>query len=61
MTPMQQREHQHCLCAKRLERQGPHLGLYCAQHSVWLRWISQKDRINPDNTVYLVNKTKENT
>jgi hypothetical protein len=56
MTPMQKREHQHQLCAKRLERSGPHLGLYCAQHSVWLRWISQKDCVNSDNTVYLVNK-----
>ena len=61
MTPMQKREHQHRLCAKRLERQGPHLGLYCAQHGAWLRWISQKDRINDPTGLYLVNTTKENT
>ena len=61
MTPMQKREHQHRLCPKRQERQGPHLGLYCAQHGVWLRWISQKDRINDPMGLYLVNTTKENT
>ena len=56
MTPMQQREQAHLLCAKRLEQVGPHLGLYCREHGAWLRWISQKDSINCKNTVYLVNK-----
>ena len=56
MTPMQQREQAHLLCAKRLERVGPHQGLYCREHGAWIRWISQKDCVNPDNNVYLVNK-----
>jgi len=57
MTPMQRREQAHLLCAKRLERVGPHQGLYCREHGVWLRWISQKDCINYKNTVYLINTT----
>ena len=56
MTPMQQREQAHLLCAKRLERVGPHQGLYCREHGAWIRWISQKDCVNPDINVYLVNK-----
>jgi len=61
MTPMQRREQAHLLCAKRLDQRGPHWGLYCREHGVWLRWISQKDRVDCTNAVYLVNTTKERT
>ena len=33
--------HQHC--PMELRAKGPHTGLYCAQHGIWIRWISQTD------------------
>jgi hypothetical protein len=45
LTAKQQRvmnQHQHCQAS--VEQHGPHWGLYCADHSVWIKWI-HKDQV----------------
>ena len=34
----------HSLCEMSLRPRGPHMGLYCAQHGVWIKWISRSDQ-----------------
>jgi hypothetical protein len=34
-------ETQHLHCQMAVRAQGPHWGLYCAQHGTWIRWIPQ--------------------
>jgi len=33
------REHQHRNCEMITRPQGPHWGLYCAQHGTWMQWL----------------------
>lgn len=42
ITP-EQRAQQHLFCPMEVRKQGPHIGLYCACHGAWIKWISQKD------------------
>jgi hypothetical protein len=34
-------KHNHCPVEFRV--QGPHTGMYCQTHDVWIRWISKQD------------------
>ena len=43
LTPAQTAE-QHLSCPLELRQRGPHVGLYCAQHGTWLKWISKDDQ-----------------
>jgi hypothetical protein len=42
LTPAQVAE-QHLFCPMEVRQQGPHVGLYCAQHGTWIKWIGRKD------------------
>jgi hypothetical protein len=33
----------HSACEMSVKPCGPHMGLYCAQHDVWIKWISKSD------------------
>jgi hypothetical protein len=35
---------QHENCQPELRPQGPHMGLYCAQHGTWIKWVNPDDR-----------------
>ena len=35
------KEQKHMFCPMEVRQKGPHIGLYCAQHGVWIKWISQ--------------------
>jgi hypothetical protein len=35
---------QHQNCRPELRPQGPHMGLYCADHNTWIKWIA-KDQV----------------
>jgi hypothetical protein len=37
-----QREHEHLSCAMEVRAKGPHTGLYCREHTTWIRWISHQ-------------------
>jgi hypothetical protein len=41
-TPEQIAE-EHLWCPMEVRQRGPHVGLYCAQHGTWIKWIGQKD------------------
>jgi hypothetical protein len=53
LTPQQQskltyqkqilKEQKHMFCPMEVLKRGPHTGLYCAQHGVWIQWISHQD------------------
>ena len=32
----------HMHCPMEVRQKGPHIGLYCACHGAWIKWISQK-------------------
>ena len=34
----------HAGCPVRFEQRGPHTGMWCARHGVWLKWISKADQ-----------------
>ena len=38
----EQIQHEHMSCAMQVKTQGPHMGLYCADHGTWIKWISPK-------------------
>jgi hypothetical protein len=50
LTPQQQsqlshqtqvaKEQDHMWCRMEVRQKGPHVGLYCAEHGTWIRWIS---------------------
>jgi hypothetical protein len=29
-------------CAMEVRAKGPHTGLYCREHTTWIRWISHQ-------------------
>lgn len=33
----------HMHCRMEVRQKGPHIGLYCSEHGVWIKWISQKE------------------
>jgi hypothetical protein len=37
------KEQAHMFCPMEVRSKGPHIGLYCAQHGTWIKWISQQD------------------
>jgi hypothetical protein len=37
----QAKEQAHLHCPMAVRPRGPHMGLYCAQHGTWIKWISQ--------------------
>ena len=39
----EQIEQEHMWCPMEVRVKGPHTGLYCAQHGVWIKWISHSE------------------
>lgn len=35
----QQRASEHASCPTHIKQTGPHMGVYCSTHGVWLKWI----------------------
>lgn len=33
--------HEHCPCE--LQKNGPHVGLYCKPHKHWLKWLTKEE------------------
>ena len=42
---------QHLDCPAHLRRNGLHVGLYCARHGVWIKWLSREDQQNIQDLV----------
>lgn len=38
-----ERWQRHQACAAEVRERGPHIGLYCAQHHKWIKWISSDE------------------
>ena len=38
---LEQRWRQHSACACAVRQQGPHWGVYCADHGTWIQWIDR--------------------
>ena len=41
----QQTEQQHLHCEMVFLQKGPHWGMYCKQHSTWIRWVRQQELV----------------
>lgn len=35
-------EQRHANCEMTVRPQGPHMGLYCAQHGTWIQWLPRE-------------------
>lgn len=40
LAALERRWQQHRSCTAVVQRQGPHWGVYCAQHGSWIQWIT---------------------
>lgn len=41
----QQTALEHSNCKKIIRESGPHFGLYCEQHSTWIRWLNENELV----------------
>lgn len=37
------KEQTHMHCPMEVRKKGPHIGLYCACHGTWIKWINQRE------------------